>query len=248
MPLTHHAAYIKGPQPIEGAEGLASVEVSFVPADQSDLLITWQYVYREGEAMQPCGFKVEPAPGVAAGSRQQVGATVVRELPLARLERAARGLFEFSYRGPREGVVRMGKQDAATISEAAQAMVRELHPDLDEMAGAGAARRWKRLVRLAEVVQEYQMALARGDKSPAATVAEARGVAPATVRSWVHQARKEGFDTVVDLNEFTHLFPGVIERVVVNTDRPGEPQAILSVSDNSKPHSTQGGMPGGSDT
>ncbi|MET9414111.1 hypothetical protein ABZY03_07955 [Streptomyces klenkii] len=248
MSATHHAAYVEGPHPIEGAEDLASVEVSFVPADQPDLLVTWQYVYREGEALQPCGFKIEPAPGVAPGSRQHLGATVVRELPLARLERAARGLFELSYRIPREGVARMGKREAATISEAAQVMVRELHPDLDETAGAGAARRWKRLVRLAEVVQEYQMAVTRGDKSPAATVAEARDVAPATVRSWMHQARKEGFDTVVDLNEFTRLFPGIIDRIVVNTDRPGGPQVSLSVNDDSKPRGTQDGERDGSDS
>ncbi|MFF7021947.1 hypothetical protein ACFY97_13130 [Streptomyces klenkii] len=230
MSVTHHAAYVKGPHPIEGAEGLASVEVSFAPADYPALLVTWQYLYREGEAMQPCGFKVEPAPEAPPESWPHLGATVVRELPLARLERAARSLFELSYRVPREGVARMGRRDASSVTENAEAVVRRLHPDLDQKAGAGAARRWKRLVRLAEVIQEYQMAVTRGEKSPATTVAESRGVAPATVRSWMHQARKEGFDTLVDVDEFRQLFPGVVERVIINTDRPGEPRMALKVS------------------
>lgn len=72
-------------------------------------------------------------------------------------------------------------------------MVRVRFPDLDPQSGAGAARRWTRLIRLAEVVQEQQLAQARGEKSPTAVIAEARGVAPATVRGWLHQATREGF-------------------------------------------------------
>lgn len=72
-------------------------------------------------------------------------------------------------------------------------MVRDRYPDLDPSSGPGAARRWNRLVRLAEIVQEHHAAVTSGAKSPTGVVAEARNVAPATVRSWLHQAKQEGF-------------------------------------------------------
>lgn len=84
------------------------------------------------------------------------------------------------------------------IPELARAMVRERYPDLDPNSGAAAARRWKRLVRLAEVVHEQQMAQVRGEKSPTAVIAKTRGVAPSTVRGWLHQANLEGFTPAYD--------------------------------------------------
>lgn len=76
----------------------------------------------------------------------------------------------------------------------AEDVVRERFPDLDPDSGLGAARRWRRLIRLAEVAEEYRAAQEAGAKAPATVVAENRGVAPGTVGTWLHYARKEGFD------------------------------------------------------
>lgn len=82
--------------------------------------------------------------------------------------------------------------EPAEIPKVARALVRERYPDLNPESGAGAARRWNKLVRLAEVVQEYQVAQARGEEAPAAAIAKAREVEPVTVRGWLHQAKREG--------------------------------------------------------
>ena len=81
-----------------------------------------------------------------------------------------------------------------TATMAAEEIVRARYPDLDPDAGPGAARRWNKLLRLVEVAQEYQAAQGRGENAPTEAIAEARGVAPATVRTWLHRARQEGFD------------------------------------------------------
>jgi hypothetical protein len=72
--------------------------------------------------------------------------------------------------------------------------VRERFPNLDPKAGPGAARSWRRLVRLAEVAEEYRTALERGEKAPATVVAGKRGVTVSAVNTWLHHARREGFD------------------------------------------------------
>lgn len=104
----------------------------------------------------------------------------------------------------------------STMSAAQQA-VRERWPDLDPDSGPGAARRWNRLVRLAEVSSEYRAAQAVGERSPANAIAEARGVEAGTVRSWLHQARKEGFEVPhrVACNELG----AAAERVAANVKR-----------------------------
>jgi hypothetical protein len=181
---------LSGPDPIKGAEHLTSLGVSFVPAGYPKIQVTWEYVLQDGEILFPSGMRVEPWAGTPVEERLHVGASFVRDLPMARFERAARMIIEMHLSG-RDAVERNAADD---IAETAQAMVRDLHPDLDPDAGAGAARRWKRLIRLAEVVQEHQAARAQGEKAPANVIAKARGVESSTVRSWLHQAKQEGIN------------------------------------------------------
>lgn len=75
----------------------------------------------------------------------------------------------------------------------AEDVVRERFPDLDPGTGPGAARRWRRLVRLAGVAEEYRTAQEAGEKAPATVVAEKRGVTASNVYAWLHHARREGF-------------------------------------------------------
>lgn len=190
--------HFDGPKPIEGAEHLQHLEVTYVPVEYPQLTVTWQYVVQDGEIQFPSGMRVEPWPALPVNERLHVGASFVRDLPTAKLERAARMAAEMRLT---QGTKAVGEKlrhtyspagDTAEIPEIARAMVRERWPDLDPETGAGAARRWNRLVRLAEVVQEHQAARARGEKAPASAVAQARGVEPGTVRTWLHQAKQEG--------------------------------------------------------
>jgi hypothetical protein len=182
--------------PIDGApENFASVAAFLIPAADPRVRIAWQYVVQDGKVLHPCGVKIEPAPTTSVHEWAHVGGTLVRDLPLARLERAARIAVEHGLRedgGPPSPS--LGSPPSPDeIPELAREMVRERHPDLDPDSGPAAARRWKRLMRLAEVVHEQQVAQVAGEKSPTAVIAKARGVAPATVRGWLHQASLEGF-------------------------------------------------------
>jgi hypothetical protein len=221
-----HRFWITDPEPIEGAANLKEVLVSLVPASHPDLLVRWQYTIRDGKHVEgPHGVHVQPNPDTPAEKRQTVGATVVRDLPLTKLERAARQVLIFGLRDP-EGAPLSGKFPVfeppaeEDIPAVARELVRERHPDVDPGAGPAAVRRWNRLVRLAEVWLEYQAALTRGEKAPTVVIAEARNVAPATVRTWLHHAKQEGFDapTVVSNAEFMRRFPDLLSYVQVNSD------------------------------
>lgn len=197
-----------GPDPIEGAEHLQLLGVRFVPVEYPQLVVTWQYVVQNGDILFPSGMSIEPRAALPVDERLRVVASLVQTLPLGKFERAARVAAELRFRQGADALQRVVEAhwaggDAPDIPETARDLVRERWPDLDPDAGAGAARRWNRLVRLAEVVQEHQVARARGEKAPANVVAEARGVEPGTVRSWLHQARQEGIaPQLVPVGEF----------------------------------------------
>lgn len=222
-----HRFWITDPEPIEGAVGnLKEVLVSLVPASYPDLLVRWQYAIRDDERIEgPHGVRVQPNPETPTEKWQTVGATVVRDLPLTKLERAARQVLMFGLKtpdgGPLSGRIPIFEPPAEEdIPAVAREMVRERHPDVTPETGPAAERRWNRLLRLAEVWLENQAALARGEKAPTVVIAEARGVAPATVRTWLHHAKQEGFDgsNVVSNAEFMSLFPDAMSYVQVNSD------------------------------
>lgn len=208
-----HPARVDGPHPVAGAtDGLATTTVYLVPTAEPRVRIAWRYAVMGSKVMHPCGMVVEPAPSTTPDEWAHIGATMVRDLPLARLERAARLIAEFSLRadGDPPGPTWGKRPSADEIPEIARDMVRKRYPDLDPDAGAGAARSWRRLVRLAEVVLEHQLAQHAGEKSPTAAIAEVRGVAPATVRGWLHQANQEGFAPppyVAGLDVFEEIAP-----------------------------------------
>ena len=205
-----HRIWITDPEPIEGApEGFAQVIASLVPATYPHTLVRFEYVIRDGQHVEgPYGVRVQQAPDVPAGEWKPVGAVLVRDLPLTKLARAARLAVSMALRtqdgAPLSAGVRM--VDVAPpveeIPAYAEQMVRERHPDVDPAAGPGALRRWKRLTRLAEVQLEYNHAIKQGEKAPATAVAEKRGVAPGTIRTWLHGAKQEGLEpeTFADLS------------------------------------------------
>lgn len=197
-----HRFWATEPEPIEGApENLAQVIVSLVPASYPHVLVRFEYVIRDGRHIEgPYGVRVQQAPGAPVGEWKPVGVTLVRDLPLTKLERAARLHFSLAARAPDGAPLEAGVRlmDAAPspdqIPAYAERMVRERHPDVDPEGGPAALRRWRRLIRLAEVQLEYNYAIAQGEKAPATVVAEGRGVAPGTVRTWLHGAKQEGLE------------------------------------------------------
>jgi hypothetical protein len=76
----------------------------------------------------------------------------------------------------------------------AEALVRYLRPVLNPQSSKAAARTWESLVRYAEVLEEYGRELAAGSDDPIGRIAERRGVALPTVRSWLHRGREAGLD------------------------------------------------------
>lgn len=198
-----HQFWITDPEPIEGTSGnLKEVLVSLVPAGFPSLLVRWQYRIRDGKTVEgPYGVRIEPSPDAVPEEWQTINATLVRDLPLTKLERAARTTLTFGLKDPTgaplsgSGLLDLFAPAPEDIPSVARETVRERHPEVDPEGGPAAARRWNRLVRLAEVWLEHQGAQVRGEKAPATVIAEARGVAPATVRSWLHHAKQEGLDS-----------------------------------------------------
>lgn len=218
-----HRIWITDPEPIEGApEGFAQVIASLVPASYPHVLVRFEYVIRDSRRVEgPYGVRVQQAPDAPAEEWKQVGSALVRDLPLTQLERAARLVVGMADRTPEGAPLAGGVRpvDLAVAAEEipayAEQMVRERHPDVDPDGGPAARRRWNRLTRLAEVRLEYNHAVAEGEKAPATAVAEKRGVAPGTVRTWLHQAKQEGFgeEEALSLTDFVRRYPDAISHV-----------------------------------
>ncbi|MEH0637313.1 hypothetical protein QBA35_28980 [Streptomyces bottropensis] len=166
--------WVTDPEPIEGApEGVREVFVSLVPASHPHALVRLQYVLRNDREVEgPYGVRVQQAPGAPADQWKPVGATLVRDLPFVKLERVARMTLTFGVRAPdgtplnlSAGIFEM-PPSAEKIPARAEEMVRAHHPDVDPDGGPGALRRWKRLIRLAEVQLEYNAAATQGRRHP----------------------------------------------------------------------------------
>lgn len=197
-----HRVWVTDPEPVEGApDGLSQVFVSLVPASYPHVLVRLQYVIRDGQKAEgPYAIRVQQDPEAPIEEWKPVGATLIRDLPIAKLERVARMMLTFGLRTSEGAPLNLSAgvfevpPPAEKIPARAEEMVRAHHPDVDPDGGPGALRRWKRLTRLAEVQLEYNAAAAQGEKAPATVVAEKRGVTPATVSTWLHHAKKEGLD------------------------------------------------------
>lgn len=182
----------------DGADRASSVAVSVEPEDRPDLTVTFDYVALPGEILGPLGVHVTPRERVAigegwklAGDPPRLGAAILRDLPIARWERAARLAVQMhsSQKVPWGWEATAGQED---IVRRAEEVVRSLHPSVDPMSGKAGARKWAKLTRFAEVVLQHQQAQLAGSADPVGSVAEIRGATPATVRSWLYRAKLEG--------------------------------------------------------
>lgn len=110
----------------------------------------------------------------------------IRDLPLARWEAAARAHVVEKYS--------LTPADVDLVMEALTPVSRvdRLYPGLRDSTGAGDKRKYKSLMHLAEIANEFTGRQLVGEPDPATSIARDRGVNPATVRSWLHRARKAG--------------------------------------------------------
>jgi DNA-binding CsgD family transcriptional regulator len=126
---------------------------------------------------------------------------MVRDLPLARWEQAARGRVMSAL--ATEGKVRPGDATEAPWKVGAvrldqdqagdDQLIYALYPDLAGDNSLSAQRRLHGLRHLVHVARDYLRLLVEGRSDPAAEIARGYGVSGSTARSWIYRARKEGF-------------------------------------------------------
>jgi hypothetical protein len=138
--------------------------------------------------------RVGPPPGHPVGKIAQLTVSLVRDLPLARWEAAARAHVAFRIRRPS---VRPGTVGHLSRDLRAAMLVKRLYPSLADSETKADQRRYRSLVHLATIAEAFQVKQIEGTPDPAAAVARDMDVNPATVRSWLHRARKAGLLTGV---------------------------------------------------
>jgi hypothetical protein len=110
----------------------------------------------------------------------------LRDLPVARWEKAARGAAE-------RRLVDLGPYGQSVDPEdLAEIQVNEKFPELADATGGNALRRRKSLLHLAQMAAEYAEIVESGARNPAQVLGERHKVSAGTVRSWLHRARREG--------------------------------------------------------
>lgn len=180
------------PRPVAGEpDGVNAVAVTVHPDEQPELAVTFDYVSKPGELRGPFGLHIRPSSDLGIEEQQRLGVAFLRDLPLARWEKSARLTAQAD---PAHSPV-WGWQDPAgsdDVMARAETAIRQLHPDVDRLSGKAGARRWEKLNRLAQVVIQHHAAQLSDAPDPVGSVADLRGVAAATVRSWLYRAKLEG--------------------------------------------------------
>ncbi|MFI7329380.1 hypothetical protein ACIBQ3_32675 [Streptomyces rubiginosohelvolus] len=164
------------------------ITVSLEDSTRPGLQVRFDYALIVRQLNGPVGIHVEGAAG-QDGTLPRLGVAILRDLPIARWERVARLAATV---GPLDGLTY-----SHNVKADAERLVRSLHPGVDPRSGKAGARRWRRLTKLAEVSLAYYRAQMSGVHRYAEAVAEERDVAPATVRSWIFQAQREGITTEI---------------------------------------------------
>lgn len=185
MPAPASKVVVGKPRPApKGPAGAQLIEATVYDDDHPDVETTFQYLAIPGQALLTKGVNVQERADDEY-SNATVGASAVREMPIARWDRTAQ-----------MAVVRQlaAEDDAPHASPAqwAEDLVREKFPELDEPRDGHDVRRRNSLLHLAEAAEEYARIVATGERNAAGVLAERRGTTPSTVRGWLHRARREG--------------------------------------------------------
>jgi hypothetical protein len=177
IPALDAAAEDPEPWPV-GVDGARLVNVAVSDPDHPDLAVTFEFGMVPAQAMSVVRFHLESRPGYSV--------TSLRDLPMSRWERAARAAAE-------SRIVTNGPIGQHVDPDAlADELVDARFPELTDAKGGNPLRRRNGLVHLAKMFQEYKQAEQSGVQNPAQALANAHSVTTATVRGWLHRARKEG--------------------------------------------------------
>ncbi|MBM0238434.1 hypothetical protein JNW88_17080 [Micromonospora sp. ATA32] len=183
-----------------GDKRFHAVEVTVQDSEDPRLTATFGYVI--GAFTRPLllrSIAVGPSAGVPLGKQARLTISGVRDLPLSRWEAAARAHLVQRFSLSEDQVLKVARIGLGAAEEDLRRMadiigpaksVERLYPGLEHSDRPADVRRYRSLLHLAEVAQEYRSAQLEGVPDPAAKVARDRAVNPATVRSWLHRARK----------------------------------------------------------
>jgi hypothetical protein len=178
----------------EGPEGAVQITATVVDPQHPKRAATFGYIGVPGHSLAPVSIAVGPPPDLPTSDYVATFPSDVRDLPLGRWEIAARFRVEARlHRSEFTEVVLTSRKTAHAKDWSAEDRVFELFPDLRNDDSPAARRRLASMTRLATVAQAYIVHSIFGVKDPAAEIAREMGANPATVRSWIHRARKAGF-------------------------------------------------------
>ncbi len=145
-------------------------------------LLTFGWADREHVAQRGLGLLGAHVEAVDSdGEPRRLNAGFFRDLPWARWERAGRRALDVHLD---EAEVRHDESPLMRVLDA--------HPELGE-ATPQAERRRRAHMRLVLVSDQYRRNLLLGLPDPVKAIATEWEVAPATARSWLHRARREGY-------------------------------------------------------
>ncbi|MEU3546272.1 hypothetical protein [Streptomyces longwoodensis] len=161
--------------PVTGVDA-RTVEVQVSDPDHA-VSVTFKFGLIPGSPLLTLGFKVWSDQGIRSA---------LRDLPIPRWEKAARGAAE------RRLVAGGPYGQSVSVEDLAEILVREKFPELNGAAGGNALRRRNSLLHLAKMAAEYAEVVESGAKNPAQVLGDRHDVSAATVRSWLHRARREG--------------------------------------------------------
>ncbi|MFD9905893.1 hypothetical protein [Streptomyces sp. NPDC059063] len=179
-------------EPLDGGpEGVVPLTATVAHPRMSRWCVIFEYFARPGYTLAPVAVSLRPAPGLSYDEYRRLPIGDIRNLPLVRWESAARlHVDAYLMKGQKLDVVPAYKND---LDWEAQELALEHYPDIADVSTPGAMRRRKSMTHLASVAMEYTTHTLAGVKDPAAAIARSREANPATVRSWIHRARKAGF-------------------------------------------------------
>lgn len=175
------------PEPApNGPAGARTVEATVSDEEHPHVAATFTYLAAATQPLISIGVNVHARPDAGSISNATIGASAIREMPLARWDRTAQAaVVQRLSNAPSE-------QPQPQPATSAEDLVNERFPELNPPADGHAARRRKSLLHLAEAAEEYALIAASGDRNPAGALAARRGTTPSTVRGWLHRARREG--------------------------------------------------------
>ncbi|MFI9466815.1 hypothetical protein ACIHBQ_04990 [Streptomyces sp. NPDC052492] len=172
------------------------VSAQLTDSDHPSLTAEFEYLAISADGrLFPRSVHIRPAPDLPIGQNTPVTAGIIRELPLARWETAARSRAQAALQDWEEKVLldSLGQPTIRALRDLSPAeLVEVIEPGLKGSSRKADQRRYSSLLHQCMVAIEYTALRMEGVQDPAARIARNHSVQPATARSWLHRARNSG--------------------------------------------------------